>query len=368
MEKSALSSLKNSTTVRSLQTAASAWWLAALARLSPDQAARSALRLFGTPPPPRPVSRGASPVMGRARELTFRAPAPRSHVQSARKESFTLDVEDAEVRAYVWGTGPSVYLVHGWGGRASQLTSLVDPLVARGLRVVAFDAPAHGASGGSETTLFGFAATLRALVALDTAAPFAFVGHSLGAASAIFAASEGMAPERLVLLAPPSDPARYVGHFLERLGATPAVEQAVRGALVHRHSLDGSSLTLADQARRVDASVLVVHDHDDTEIPWRHGAALARAWPGARIVSTRGLGHHRLLRDATVVESVERFLAARATSDAPPVGDSPPDDIAGICSYRSCTRPSVDDDLCLEHLVAYESAHPHTRWRLDHAA
>ena len=103
-------SAQNSTTVRSIKMVAGGWWLSALARLSPERAGRTALRLFGTPPPPRPVARGAEPVLARARR-------------------FSVEIEDATVQGYVWGAGPTAYLVHGWGGRASQLTALVEPLL-----------------------------------------------------------------------------------------------------------------------------------------------------------------------------------------------------------------------------------------------
>ena len=55
-------------------------------------------------------------------------------------------------------------------------------------------------------------------------------------------------------------------------------------------------------------------------MPWTHGEAVARAWPGARLASVRDLGHRRLLRDARVLSQVADFIAgpqlARATPAA----------------------------------------------------
>ncbi|MGZ5446135.1 MAG: alpha/beta hydrolase [Thermoanaerobaculia bacterium] len=50
-------------------------------------------------------------------------------------------------RAWSWGEGPAVLLVHGWGGHAAQFQSFVEPLVRAGFRAIAFDAPSHGSSG-----------------------------------------------------------------------------------------------------------------------------------------------------------------------------------------------------------------------------
>ena len=40
-----------------------------------------------------------------------------------------------------WGSGPLVYLVHGWGGCRAHMAVFVKPLVAAGYRVIAFDLP-----------------------------------------------------------------------------------------------------------------------------------------------------------------------------------------------------------------------------------
>ena len=40
------------------------------------------------------------------------------------------------------------------------------------------------------------------------------------------------------------------------------------------------------------------------------GRAIAEAWPGARLHTTTGLGHRRILRDAATVAMVSDFLTA----------------------------------------------------------
>ena len=59
------------------------------------------------------------------------------------------------------GSRPAVALLHGWGGRAAQLTSFVEPLVARGFSVVALDAPGHGSSGRGRSSAPQFAQALQ---------------------------------------------------------------------------------------------------------------------------------------------------------------------------------------------------------------
>ena len=58
----------------------------------------------------------------------------------------------AGMQVWSWGEGPIVLLVHGWNGRSTQLGGFVSPLVARGHRVVAFDALGHGDSDGADAS------------------------------------------------------------------------------------------------------------------------------------------------------------------------------------------------------------------------
>ena len=58
-----------------------------------------------------------------------------------------------------------------------------------------------------------------------------------------------------------------------------------------------------------DTPLLIVHDHEDRELPLRDAHAIAAKWPDSRVLETRGLGHNRLLRDPIIVQQVVAFLA-----------------------------------------------------------
>ena len=127
--------------------------------------------------------------------------------------TFTLTVDGHDVVGEVWGTGPTVYLVHGWAGQRGQLTPFVAPLVARGYRVVAFDAPSHGESGPGafgprSSSIVEFANALTRVVAEHGPAQ-AIVAHSMGATAAAVALCDGLRARRLVMLAPMASPLSY---------------------------------------------------------------------------------------------------------------------------------------------------------------
>jgi hypothetical protein len=122
---------ENSTNVRSFLR----FGMGLTGRLAPELAARIAARMFVT---------------------------PRRHQRPPRERevlAWGQRIEEAGgLVGWTWGEGPPVLLMHGWEGRAAQLGAFVGPLVAAGLKVVGYDAPAHGESAGKTATLIECAA------------------------------------------------------------------------------------------------------------------------------------------------------------------------------------------------------------------
>ena len=242
-------------------------------------------------------------------------PRPEAAAWLASGEPLGFRVHGRRVRAWAWGRGPSVLLLHGWGGHAGQMHALAEPLLARGLRVVAFDAPAHGASdpsrlGGRRVSMFEIADALR-IVAASCGPLAGLVAHSGGCTAAALALRDGWAgPERIAFIAPFALPSDALAPFAQAIGASAQVRDRFRARVEAGFARPWSDFDIPGLARlRATPPLLVVHDRDDREVPWRHGDAVAAAWPRARRLDTRGLGHRRVLRDAGVVEPVASFMA-----------------------------------------------------------
>jgi pimeloyl-ACP methyl ester carboxylesterase len=244
------------------------------------------------------------------------------------------------VAAWSWGSGPVVYLVHGWGGRAEQLGAFVVPLVARGLRVIAMDGPGHGESSGRRTSGVEIGRAL-ADVAAQHGPARGVIAHSLGAAAATFAVREGLRVERLAFVGPPADPLTWVARFGRQLGLGAAVMAEMRRYSERRIQARWDDLPLVPlRGLPNPPPLLVVHDRDDREVRSADGAAVAAAWPGARLLETEGLGHRRVLRDPAVVGTVAAFLAGDETET------EAADD---VCVHGRPTRHSACEACMLEH-------------------
>jgi len=262
----------------------------ALSTAAPALAARLAERLFLTPPRPRwPAAEIARLATARARPLQVGA---------------------RHVDVWLWGAGPSVLLVHGWGGRGAQLGAFVEPLVARGFSVVTFDAPGHGPTDTGLVTLPEMVAATRAVAA--SRGPLAgIIAHSVGATVAARALYEGLDAGAAVFVGPAADLTGPATRFTATLGFSPAVGLAMRQRIEARVGQPLSAFDVSALAPALRLPLLVVHDRADGEVPWQHGRAIAHAWPGAGLLMTDGLGHRRILRDPDVVAATVAFLAAR---------------------------------------------------------
>jgi pimeloyl-ACP methyl ester carboxylesterase len=242
-------------------------------------------------------------------ELAFRRP-PRFRMTRAEMASLSGAARSSvrgplgDIAVWHWGHGPRVLLAHGWGSHAGRLTTFVPGLLAAGFGVAAFDAPGHGASGGRFASLPDFAAALD-LVARSVS-PVAVLGHSLGAAAAALALRSGVPCRAAVLISAPADPAAYTRTYARWMRLSPGVTEIMRRRLEvrYRSSLDEYRLDRPSP----DVAALLVHDRGDARVPISNARRIAQAWPGARLVETSGLGHHRILRDAAVRGLVEQFL------------------------------------------------------------
>ncbi len=228
-------------------------------------------------------------------------------------QRFTVTVGGRRVAAWSWGSGGAgVLLVHGWGSRGARFIDLGNTLLGRGYRVVTFDAPGHGESTGRLSSGPEFA---RAALAVASAAgPVSYVvGHSLGGFAAALAMGGrggrgGLDVRRAVFISPSANANSYSAQFQALLGVEARVFASMRGRLERRLGFSWKDLNIPALAPTMRVPLLVVHDRDDREVGWGDGAAIVQAWPDAELVTTTGLGHHRIVSDAAVIRQVVAFL------------------------------------------------------------
>ena len=260
-------------------------------RIAPGRTVNRAARLFATP----------------FASSRSRAEAVQGDADMRRGE---LRVNGETIATYVWGdpsTQPYALLAHGWSSFGLRFLPWVARLRALGFAVVTFDQPGHGHSSGTLCTLPEFTATIHAIGEHYGNAALA-VGHSLGGAAVVFAQDESWHAQRLILVAPAADMKAAASRFFRFVRLGEHLQQPFFDWLLRRTGVSVEQLQVHRHLPALGQPVLIVHDLDDTEVPWGEGERYAQYCSGARLYTTQGLGHRRVLDAPEVINAAFAFL------------------------------------------------------------
>ena len=298
---------ENSTTVRVEMTASSLMpaemskrgylTRAALLRLPFFNRAERAADLFCTPPPGT-----------RARSMNLAAP------EFARR---TISADGITYQAYVLGepsTQPYILCAHGWGSFGLRFAPWARAVAAAGFALVSFDHSAHGRSSGHLATFPSFVAGINAMRSAF-GEPAAGVGHSFGGAAMAMAAAENALHCPLVLIAPPADLMVAIRYFVGRIKLPPRFANDIAAVLSARVGRDVRAFAAKTSTVNLHQRILVVHDVADAEVSWGAGLQYAMLAPNARMLSTTGLGHHRVLNDAETIRASLAHVLGHAVGE-----------------------------------------------------
>lgn len=230
-------------------------------------------------------------------------------------EPVAAEVAGRPLNVVSWGSGPVVLLVHGWSGWWQQLSVYVEPLVAAGMRVVAWDAPSHGDSapgryGPRASSIVDLVDGVRA-VSAAVGDVHGIVAHSAGAMAACLNLVDGLSAERVVLVSPSVSGADHVDFLTERLGWGPRTIRLVQRFVRRRFDLDMANYDVPQLLSDSGAALpdaLLVHDLDDFQAPPDSAQRLAAVWPNATILTTTGHDHFRVLWDPDTVRQAVSFI------------------------------------------------------------
>jgi len=265
------------------------WAFPKVERVAPSMAAKWAWKLFFTP---------------------FRFPVPAKEQELAdQSNKFTFEAEGYTIQGYEWGTGEkSIFLMHGWSGRATQWRSFISLLNDKGYRVVAIDGPGHGLSSGGMTDIIRFQRILQVLFGMYPKMDSA-ITHSFGGASTMFAIQNGLKIRRLVNIGTPTDADYIIADFLRRINASAKSGEQFR---LNVQKIFGQTFDYFSVKETVkfanNTDILMIHDRQDREVPVEHSIEVHEDNPDTQLILTEGLGHMRILRDAEVIAKAISFV------------------------------------------------------------
>lgn len=212
------------------------------------------------------------------------------------------------LKAWEWGEGPLVVLVHGWGGHAGQMAALAQAVAAEGFRAVAVDLSGHGRSAGSRITWAGLIRD-AANAAMAFGNVHALVGHSAGGLAAMAARKAGLLHAACyACVAAPSHPFPPIVAVKARLRPPARVVKRYEDYLGAEFCTTWTALATGSSFDGLGEDLLLVYDEDDKYVPHPEGDRLHARCPGSRLVKVREGGHTRMLAAPWVASSVVGFL------------------------------------------------------------
>lgn len=214
--------------------------------------------------------------------------------------------------SYRLGQGPVWLLMHGWSGSAGQFYPLMSHIAAQGFTAIAYDHPAHGHSAGHTGHLPRFVRAFDELVEKMTAecGPLqGVIAHSMGGAVTLSSRRRELDALPLLLISPVLDYVPQLYGMVARSGYSIRLFDAVVKEIEQEYQHPLSTVDPLGRLASRSGPAIIVHDEEDRFAP--HGDSLRATQDGrTRLVSTRGLGHGRILASAPAFAAFDQLSAA----------------------------------------------------------
>lgn len=262
-----------------------------MALVSKEKAAAKAFDLFCTPF--RKAKKKKPPVFDQADKLRF-------------------NIDGIEVRGHRWNAhrDKRVLIIHGFESTTYNFDRYVVPLIKKDYEVLAFDAPAHGISGGKRINLPMYVAMLHHIH--EKFGPInAYMAHSFGGLALAHFLETVPHNEQMkaVLIAPATETVTAINSFFHFLHLNNDLRKEFDELIFRKSSVYPSHFSIRRAAKNIKSQILWLHDEDDDMTPISDALKVKDDnHPNIHFEITQGLGHRRIYRENKIVKQVVEFL------------------------------------------------------------
>jgi pimeloyl-ACP methyl ester carboxylesterase len=230
--------------------------------------------------------------------------------EQAEKLQFSLN--GSMMQGWRWNhpAERKLLIIHGYESSVTNFDRYVRPFTKKGYEVLAFDAPAHGRSGGKKITAPLYKTMIQA-IHKKYGPVQSYMAHSFGGLAVSLALEEISHTNdyRLVLIAPATETTTAINTFFKLLKLDPAVRIEFEKVIIKKAGVSSDWYSIRRAMKHIRAKVLWVQDEEDDVTPMSDMLKLkAENYPNIEFVITTGLGHRRIYRDNKVTKSIVGFL------------------------------------------------------------
>ena len=214
------------------------------------------------------------------------------------------------IMCFEWkNKGEKVLLVHGWSGRGTQLYAIAESLYKKGCHVISFDAPAHGKSTGKITNMLQWGAAIKALNnhydEFDV-----YIGHSLDSMAILKYCEQASNAKKIITIGSGDQMRTIFDNFIMSVGLKPKTSERMKTYFQDKYNININEYDASYVVRQQQTPTLIIHDENDLDIDVSCAVNIHKQHPNATLMVTKGLGHHRILRDEEVIHKVLSFIQA----------------------------------------------------------
>lgn len=207
---------------------------------------------------------------------------------------------------------PKALLAHGFDGNHKQLSAVAELLYSFGYCVTFIDPPAHGLSSGH------YCDPVRYSQAIDNASRDLgcfnlFVGHSMGGSAGLL--SRRLEADMYIIISSPAVMANPIALRCKQLGLSVRATSAIMNEIKKIVGVHPTDIDVRRNMSTRERPSILFHDKFDKNVPYKDAGCLVETWKSARLVTTEGLGHNRILHSEVVLSEINGFL-----QDHNPVG------------------------------------------------
>ncbi|MEM8583980.1 MAG: alpha/beta hydrolase [Bacteroidota bacterium] len=216
-----------------------------------------------------------------------------------------------DIQLYHWAGGDKrVLLIHGWEGQAGNFSDFIDPLLAKGFSIFAFDAPSHGFSSKGSTSMFEFIELVGLLIRKFEVKKL--ISHSFGGVATTYSLYDNpdLHIERYALITTPDRFSERIDDVANKAGISKRAKDLLIKRLKQEIDKDINALNVSDFVPSVKVEkALIFHDKNDRVIPIEISRRVHQNWPASSFREVEGTGHFRILRTPEVIDEAVAFLA-----------------------------------------------------------
>ncbi|WP_231959524.1 alpha/beta fold hydrolase [Nonlabens sp. Hel1_33_55] len=232
-------------------------------------------------------------------------PFQNEFLDTARKQK--LITEEGFIQLYHWkGNGKTILLIHGWESNSWRWKYLIEPLQKLDYNIISIDAPAHGASTGTDFNAVKYSREIKKV--MDLFHPEIVIAHSVGAMATVYQESKNPHTylEKLVLLGGPDRFDKIMRGYQRLTGFNDKVYHGMDDLLYKYYGFHISDFNTADFVKDIDAEVLLVHSEQDAIVSYKSMASIAAGLKNATTYTSKTGGHS--LHTPEVVDQILAFL------------------------------------------------------------